>query len=831
MEDLSSNTTLSHYRIIAKIGAGGMGEVYLAEDTKLDRRVALKILPAQFAADRDRMNRFVREAKAASALNHPNILTVYEFGFDAGIHFLATELVEGKTLREMIRSDLSMADALDVAEQTAFALSAAHDNGIVHRDLKPENLMIRYDRIVKVLDFGLVKLTERKEAASDPEAETRALVKTSPHVVLGTANYMSPEQARGKHTDGRTDIWSLGVVLYEMTTGGKLPFVGATTTDVIASIIKSEPPLLAHFMTDIPPDLEKIVGKCLRKNADDRYQSMKDLQIDLRDLRQELQLQIKLERSAAPTRVQRTDQTKDSSEPKTTADAPTAVSTKETAANAANLFKRHRAAFVIALSLVILVAAGLRYLFFTDRTSATEKIESIAVIPFENATGNMDTEYLSDGISETLINSLTELQQLKVIARSTAFRYKGKEIDPKTIGRELQVRAVLMGKVRQMEDRLNVQVDLVDTSTGAQLWGQDYERKVEDILTVKQAIAREVTEKLRLKLSGEQQQQLVKHDTTNAQAYRLYLQGRYYWNKRTSDGIKKAIEHFQQAIDHDPNYALGYVGLADSFLLLAAYAGLPSSETLPKARAAADKALQIDQSLAEAHTSLAEIHLRQWRWAEAEQEFRRAITLNPNYPTAHHWFSIHWRVKGQYDEALKESKRAQELDPLSLIINSNLAQAYYLNNDIDSAIKQSQKVLDLDPRFPNAHHDLGWVYLKQRRDELAIAEFQKAVDFSGRSSAYLSSLGYGYAVTGRRGEAVQIMSELEGRYDKRAALGIHLAGVWAGLGDKDKSFAWLEKDFEQRSGVLPEVRWWNNFEHLRSDQRYADLLRRMGLEP
>lgn len=491
-----------------------------------------------------------------------------------------------------------------------------------------------------------------------------------------------------------------------------------------------------------------------------------------------------------------------------------------------SLYKRK---LLIASALVIVVAVGLGgYFLFLRKT--TTAIDSIAVLPFQNVSNDPNVEYMSDGIAESLINSLTQLQQLRVIARSTAFRYKGKDVDPQAVGRELNVKAVLMGRVRQVGDSLNIQVDLVDASTGAQLWGKEYERKASDVLSVKQAITREVTENLKLRLSGEQEQKLTRRDTTNPEAYQFYLRGRYFWNKRTAEDLTKAIEQFQQAIESDPNYALGYVGLTDSYLLLDDYVGVPTSETLPKAKAAVERALQIDDSLAEAHTSLAKVYTDQWRWAEAEQEFWRAVALNPNYPTAHHWFSsAYFRPKGQLDDALREAKRAQELDPLSPIISNHVASIYLQMNDIKSAIAQSQGIMELDPRFPNAHNNLGWAFLKQRRYEEAIAALQKSVELSGRQSNYLCDLGYTYAITGRRGEALQILRELEDRYSKREAIGMNLAAVYVGLGEKDKAFSWLERDFEQRSGLLPDVTVWANFDDIRSDPRYADLLRRMGL--
>jgi len=463
------------------------------------------------------------------------------------------------------------------------------------------------------------------------------------------------------------------------------------------------------------------------------------------------------------------------------------------------------------------------------RTEIPEK--SIAVLPFENATRNADTEYLSDGISEALINSLTELQQLKVIARSTAFRYKGKQVDPQAVGRELKVRTVLMGVVRQLGDRLNVQVDLVDAMTGAQLWGEEYERKLADVLAVKQALVREVTEKLRLKLTGEQQQRLTQRDTTNPEAYQFYLRGRYYWNKRTAENLKKAIEQFQQAADKDPNYALAYVGLADCYLLLEDYVGTPASETYPKAKAFVQRALQLDSSLAEAHTSLAYVYSNLWQWEQAEEAFKRAIRLNPNYSTAPHWYSLYLLDLGRIDEAMAEIKRAHELDPLSLVIGTTLTYAYIAKGDVNSSIAQCKRVIDLDPNFPRAHEYLGLAYLKQGRHSEAIAELQKAVELSGRERRPLRDLGYGYAISGRRAEALAALKELEGKYEKHEAIGQDLAAVYAGLGEKDQAFAWLEKDFQARSGLLAWIRWTPPFDSLRSDPRYADLLRRMGLKP
>jgi TolB-like protein/Flp pilus assembly protein TadD len=497
---------------------------------------------------------------------------------------------------------------------------------------------------------------------------------------------------------------------------------------------------------------------------------------------------------------------------------------------------------------VILILGGIGAWFFRFHSSTREPAnavvassmatpvalvpeESIAVLPFENASGNADTEYLSDGISEALINSLAELPQLKVIARSTAFRYKGKQVDPQAVGRELKVRTVLMGVIRQLGDRLNVQVDLVDAATGAQLWGEEYERKLADVLAVKQTLVREVTEKLKLKLTGEQEQQLTQRDTTNPEAYRFYLRGRYYWNKRTAENVKKAIDQFQQAADKDPNYALAYVGLADCWLLLEDYVGTPASETYPKAKTFAQRALQIDSSLAEANASLGFVYTSLWQWEQAEEEFTRSMKLNPNYATAPHWYGLYLLDVGRFDEAMTEIKRAHELDPLSAVIGTSLTYAYFAKGDVNGSIAECKRVIELDPNYPRAHEYLGLGYLKQGRHAEAIAELQKAVELSARERRPLRDLGYGFAVSGKRAEALAVLKELEGKYEKHEAIAQDLAAVCAGLGEKDQAFAWLEKDFQARSGLLAWIRWTPPFESLRDDPRYADLLRRIGLKP
>ncbi len=666
---LPSGTCLGRYEIRSKLGAGGMGEVYLAQDTKLDRKVALKILPFEVASHRDRMGRFVREAKSAASLNHPNIAQVHEIGEHEGVHFIVMEFIDGVTLREKIhREQTELTKLLRYLQQAAEGLSKAHAAGVVHRDLKPDNIMITCDGFAKVLDFGLAKLSEPRTVgvATGSEAATRKAL-TNAGVVIGTVGYMSPEQAQGRtdEIDQRSDIFSFGCILFEAVTGHKA-FDGKDAIDTLNKIIREPVPPISDFRSDAPNHLQRIVRRCLAKDREDRYQTIKDVAIELRELRRDLE-GAGVDTTVPPARSETTADTgAEIGGGAQTGSAPGSITVPVSSVEyLVTSIKRHKLAAIIVLAALML--SGVALTAYLPARNTEVAIDSIAVLPFTNQNSDPNTEYLSDGISEALINSLTELQQLRVIARSTAFRYKGREVDPQAVGRDLNVRAVLMGRVRQAGDALNIQVDLVDATTGAQLWGKEYERKVSDVLSVKQTIAREVTEKLRLRLSGEDERRLVKRDTTNAEAYQFYLRGRYFWNKRTADGLKKSIEEFQQAIDRDPTYALGYVGLADCYLVLELYAGVPSIESLPKARAAADRALQLDGSLSEAHTSSAYIYQQMWRWAEAEQEYQRAISLNPNYATAHLWFGTYLRTKGQFDDALRETKRAQELDPLSSV--------------------------------------------------------------------------------------------------------------------------------------------------------------------
>lgn len=832
------NTKLSHYRIVSKLGAGGMGEVYLAQDeSELGRMVALKILPSEVASDKDRLQRFTQEARTASNLNHPNILTIHEFGQTDFASFIATEYVEGITLREYLsQRRLKLMDVLEVVIQILAALNAAHEAGVTHRDLKPENVMVRRDHIVKVLDFGLAKLTEppvtvgeTDQIETNREAETKVFVRTDPGKVMGTVSYMSPEQSMGKRVDQRTDIWSVGVVLYEMI-AGTVPFQGKDIHRTIIAIQESEPAQLSQQVKGLPERLEEIVTKCLAKDKDERYQTSRDLLIDLRNLRRKLDVDAEIERSVAPQlrSTPGTPARTSSSQPSAAAQSVGQGRPTSSAEYVVSGIKRHK--IVAAIVVILLVTGALALALYLQASNSEVAIESIAVLPFDNQNRDPNTDYLSDGLTDSIINSLTQLPNLKVIPRSSIFRYKDKQSDPIAVAGDLGVRAILTGRIMQRGDSLTVGVELMDARDNKQIWGQQYNRKLADALAVQQEISREITEHLRLKLTGEEQKQLTKRDTINPEAFQFYLKGRYYWNKRTAENIKRAMEQFQQAADRDPNYALAYVGLSDCYIVLEEYSG--ARETIPKAKAFAERALQLDSSVAEAHTSLAYIHHLLWEWEEAEKAFKRAIELSPNYPTVHHWYSLHLYDMRRHAEGCTAIKRANELDPLSLVIASNVANCYLIRGDLTSVIEESNRIIELDPNFPRGHETLGWAYLLQGRHPEAIIEIQKAIDLSFRRDRRpVRSLGYAYAMVGKRAEALAILRELQEKYGRHEGSALDVAVIYAGLGDKDQAFAWLERGFQDRSIRLARMNWELGFESLRSDPRFADLVRRMGLKP
>ncbi len=823
--EFTPEKSFGQFKIISSIGKGGMGEVFLAQDTKLDRKVALKILPSEFAEDKDRMSRFVREAKSASALNHPNIITIHEIGESDGTHFIATEFIDGKTLGDYSKANpLNYKSALEIAIQVASALDEAHSAGIVHRDIKPDNVMIRANGLVKILDFGIAKLSGRGDAetrghgeedktliATSPRQPVSASHKTSPGMIIGTPNYMSPEQARGKDVDHQTDIFSFGVVFYEMLSGNS-PFAGETVSDVIAAVLTKEPKRL----NDIPVELEEILNKSLEKDKKNRYQTAKDLLKDLQEAKEELDFKVRVPARVTPLGVKTSDnQATQILQASTTAEEITPQGVTLTKYFAAGL-----------LTLVLAVGGFFGYKFLSP---TTKQINSIAVLPFENRSGNADSEYLSDGLAESLIYRLSQIPDLKVSPTSSVFRYKGKETDPQVVAKELGVDSVMTGRITQRGDNLTISVNLVDTRNGKSLWGEQYERKMSELLKTQREIASEITNKLQLKLSGASEQKLAKKYTDNNEAYQLYLKGRFYWNKRDEENLRKAIEQFKAAADKDPNYALAFVGLADCYLLLPFYSGGSSTEALRQAKSYVTRALEIDDSLSEAHASLGFCSWQSWNWAEAEKSFKRSIELNPNYASARQWLAQYWQIAGRDAEAETEYKRAIELEPLSPILYHVLALRYTRKGDLKAAEEQCQRAIELNPNWYYIRFNLALVYAKQGRNAEAIAEAEKSVELSKRQSIPLGVLGYIYAKAGRKTDANNMIEELKEISQKQQADGIDIARVYIGLGDKDQAFVWLEKEFQSRNPKLPLLLGFGWFDALRDDPRFNDLLKRMGL--
>ncbi|MBA2731692.1 MAG: protein kinase [Acidobacteria bacterium] len=819
---LSSGTSLGRYKILSQLGVGGMGEVYLALDSHLNRNVALKVLPADLVNNRERLHRFKQEAQAASALNHQNIITIYEIGSEGDTHFIAAEFVDGETLRRKFQTArLEIEETLTIAIQIATALDAAHRRGIVHRDIKPENVMLREDGLVKVLDFGLAKLTEKKtDAPADTQAPTQVLIKTSIGAVMGTAAYMSPEQARGLEVDARTDIFSLGVCLYEMF-AGRLPFTGETTSDVIAAILKTEPAPLSKVNQEIPVELERIIGKALAKDREERYQTAKDLLIDLQQLKKQIGIKSEIERSEQP------DKTESEKATQIMAARPTSST-----ARVAGEIRKHKLGFTIALGVLLFTAIGLGYWFLSNRGASTKQIELIAVLPFINESGNADVEYLSDGMTESLINSLSQLPNLSVKARSTVFRYKGKEIEPQTVAAELSVQAILSGRVVQRGDDLVLYLSLVDGRNGNQLWGEQYNRKLTDLVALQSDIARDVANKLRAKLSGADESRVTKRYTDNTEAYELYLKGRFFaGGKITEEGIKRSIEYYQQAIEKDPNYALAFVGLAQSYIRLGHVWGfLPPRETFPKAKAAITKALEIDETLADAHTALADYYLSyEWNWLEAEREVKLAIELNANDSAAHWIYGSYLQIMGRFDEAITERKLTRELDPLSPTTTANIGYPYYYARQYNQAIEYYRKALELDPNYAWSYLWIGQAYVEKGMYEEAITEINKAITLSESSTRMTATLGYAYAVAGKRDEAQKVIVELQEQSKRRYVPPYFIAVVYSGLGEKEQAFEWLEKAYQERHPYLTLLKVEPVFDKLRSDPRFADLIRRVGL--
>ncbi len=832
---------LGHYQVRSLLGTGGMGEVYLAQDTKLDRAVALKVLPSEFAADKDRMRRFEKEARSAAALNHAHIAHIYEIGEAEDKHFISMEYIDGETLRNMIqRKETSLTKLLKYLAQVAEGLAKAHERGIVHRDLKPDNIMITRDGDAKVLDFGLAKLVEPPKPTSggggvpSEDATARISQHSTPGMVMGTVGYMSPEQAQGqvREIDHRSDIFSFGCILYEAATGLRA-FEGKDVLDSLHKIVYAPTPQIKDTNPAAPDELQRIVRRCLAKEPEKRYQSIKDVGIELEELRHELKGFPEFEQTLQPAAGGWS--VSSDAQAKTEGASPSTIGTPEIGASRPTSsaeyvvkgISRHQRAVVAALLLVAAIASVSWYYFHSQNSKVA--IHSIAVLPFTNVSKDAEVEYLSDGISESLINGLSQMPDVKVIARSSAFAYKGKETDLKEVAKALGVEAILTGRVTQRGENLSISVELVNASDKTQMWGEQYDRKMSDLLAIQRDIAREIVEKLKLKVSAEAKGP-GKHYTESNEAYQLYLKGRFYWNKRTVEALNKSIEYFDQAIQKDPSFALAYAGLADSYVVPANR--LPPRVAMPKAKAAAIRALELDETLAESHASLGRVLAAyDWDWTSAEREYKRAIELNPRYAIAHQWYGGCLAVMGHSNEAIAERKRALELEPLSSIINFELGAAFYYVHDYDNAIEQFQKTLELDPNFPPVYQVLPAAYEQKGMYSEAIAQFKKAPSQKGGSEWSLSKAGLGhvYAVTGKKSEARTVLDELTQASEQEYVPATSMALIYAGLGDKDQAFAWLDKAYEQRAFQLQWIKIEPRWDNLRSDPRFQDLLRRIGL--
>jgi eukaryotic-like serine/threonine-protein kinase len=785
--------TISHYRILEQLGAGGMGVIYKAHDNRLNRAVALKFLPEKLAQEPQALGRFRREAQAASALNHPGICTIYDVGEHDGRAFIAMEFIEGETLRSHIHGKaLPLEEILKLGVQIAEALEAAHAEGIIHRDIKPPNILVTKRGQAKVLDFGLAKLVPKGVGSGEEDfggelSDSNSIV----GIISGTPSYMSPEQVRGDALDARTDIFSLGLVLYEMATG-RQAFGAGTGGMIIEAVLTRSPVSVRSINPDIPSRLEQIIDKALHKDRGQRYQRAADIRAELQQLKRD-------------TDLGRTGGEESASVLRPTSGRPSLTEKRKSR-----------------------TPSGQTGTFRSER--ASKVVDSLAVLPLENASRDPEHEYLSDGITASLINILATVPKLRVMAQSTVFRYKGQKIDPQAVGRDLNVRALLTGRMIESGGSLRIGVELVDVATGSQLWGAQYDRKLGDIFAIQDEISNEIAGTLRLQLTRAEKKRLTRRHTQDAEAYRLYLKGRHHWNRWTEEGFYKAIEYFQQAVAKDPSYALAYTGLAESYVLLGWNSYLPPKDAFPEGKVAAMTALKLDPDLGEAHTPLAAVlWLHDWQWQKAQTEFQRSLELNPAYPTANHWYAECVMTMGRHAEAIAKMKNSQELDPLSLIINVAIGWAFYMARRYDEAIDQLLRTVEFDPHYPVTHWILGLLYRKTGRYELAITEGEKGVNLSGGSPLMRAALAHTYGQSGRAKEARQVLDDLTSLAKNKYVAPHFFAGIHIGLGDNDRALEYLEKSYEEHSHWLIYLHIDPSMDGLRDTPRFQDLLRRVGL--
>ena len=780
---------IAHYQVVKKLGSGGMGEVYLAEDLKLHRRVAVKILSSQASESPERLRRFVREAHAASAVSHPHVAHIYEIGEDAGLHFIAMEYVEGEALdRRIAAGPLPTNEIIDIAIQIADALGEAHGRGVIHRDIKPSNIMITPRGQVKVLDFGLAKIDLRMETPEKGDTQ----LKTAPGTIMGTPYYMAPEQALGRDADPRTDLFSFGVVLYQMCTG-RVPFAGATTAETLHRIVSAQPQPLARFNYELPVELERIVRKCLEKEPARRYQAARDVEIDLKNLQRDSTLQER-ERVGWSLTVSR--------------------------------FPR-KTALGAALGGVLLLAIGFGYL--RDRRGGP--IDSLAVIPFESQPADPSFSYLADGLTETLTNRLSRLSSLRVIPTTTAFRYRNRSIDSQKIGDDLDVRAILTGRVVQRAGKFDIQAELIDTRSGAQIWGKQFSTSTSDLFGIQNDISQGVSTILGLRLTSLEERRLSERFTTSAEAYELYLKGRYYWNRRTGEGMRRAMDFFERAIEKDPRYALAYVGLADCYVTIGTRDAADPRLMFPRAKLAVAKALEIDDSLAEAHTTLGAIHGDyDWDSVAAESEFRTAISLNPKYATAHEWYALFLARRGRVREAVAEVSESEELDPFSVIIQTNAGLVLYLCRMDEKALEHARKAIRLGPDYYAGHVVAGLVLQQQGKLTEAIDSIAAAHRLSrGESTTVTASLAHAYAAANRTDEALNLLRQLETKKKNTFVSSADIALIYVGLARPDDALTWFERAYDEHSALLVYLKTEPRLAPIRNDIRLRALIAKIGL--